>query len=74
MSYRRSRFDAEDFVATTLVSLFLVSVAAFIRHIWWIITICMSGQPIVGGQVVLAIIGIVFPPVGALHGVWLWLN
>jgi hypothetical protein len=29
---------------------------------------------VTGGQVVLAILGIVFPPFGAVHGVWLWLH
>lgn len=50
------------------------SIAAFIRHVWWIIGVCMSSLPVTGGQVVLAIGGIAFPPLGVLHGIWLWLN
>lgn len=73
-SYRRYWFDADDWVAVFVVTAFFTGLAGFIRHVWWIITICMSGAPLTGGHVVLAIIGIVFPPVGALHGVWLWLN
>lgn len=75
MSYHyRSRFDADDYVALFFIVLIATMIAAFIRHVWWIITICMMNQPIYGGQIVLAIIGIIFPPIGALHGIWLWVN
>ena len=73
-NYRRSQLDAEDWVAVFMVATFFTALAAFIRHIWWIFTICMSGAPLTGGHVVLAVIGLVFPPIGALHGVWLWCN
>lgn len=72
--YYRSRMDADDYVAIAFLALAITTIAAFIRHVWWIITICMSSQPLYGGQVVLAVLGVIFPPLGALHGVWLWLN
>lgn len=71
VGYRR---DLDDVWAFGLIALVVTSVAAFIRHVWWIITICMTGSPVTGGQVVLAIFGIMFPPFGALHGIWLWLH
>jgi hypothetical protein len=68
--YRRD----EDYAFLLVFALVATLLAAFVRHVWWIITICMLNQPIYGGQIVLAIIGIIFPPIGALHGIWLWVN
>lgn len=56
------------------VALVATTIAAFIRHVWWIITICMTGASVTAGQVMLAIFGIMFPPLGVLHGVWLWMH
>lgn len=52
----------------------LSCIGAFITHAWWIITLCMSGAALTGGQIVIAIFGTVFPPLGVLHGFWLWFH
>jgi len=46
--------------------------AAFITHIVWIVTTLMASEPTTGGQIVLAVLGVLAPPVGAIHGFVLW--
>ena len=69
-----SQSNAGGVVALPVVGFMATAAAAFIRHCWWTLTILMSDLPLTAGKVVLAVLGIVFPPLGALHGVWLWLN
>lgn len=71
---RRSELEGEDAAAIMLVAFFITCIAAFVRHLWWIISICMGSAPIHGGHIVIAIFGVLFPPFGVLHGFWLWFN
>ena len=57
-----------------MIGLLLTFFAAFIRHAWWIISMMMSGEATTAGKLALAILGIVFPPIGVLHGFWLWMH
>lgn len=57
------------------ITLVFTCIAAFFRHLWWIATICMTPMGVVtAGQVLLAIFGVVFPPLGVVHGFWLWFH
>lgn len=49
----------------------LAAVAAYFTHIWWIIGMLMADQPLYGGKVAIAILGLFVPPFGVLHGIWL---
>lgn len=75
---RRITIRTTDNVAAGIAALFIAGIitgiAAFIRHCWWTLTLLMSDAPLTAGKAVLAVLGIVFPPLGAMHGVWLWFN
>lgn len=49
----------------------LSAVAGWVNHLIWSFGILMADTQS-AGQIVLAIIGVVAPPVGAIHGVYLW--
>lgn len=61
-------------ILLTVNAVSLVSLVAFLRHCWWTLTLLMSDTPLTAGNVMLAVLGIVMPPLGALHGVWLWVH
>lgn len=48
--------------------------AAFVTHVWWIFGLLMSDAPLTGGKVLIAALGVFIPPIGVLHGVWLWFH
>ena len=53
--------------------LILSAIPAYITHFIWMITTMMATDPAAtGGQMVLAILGVVAPPVGVVHGWILW--
>jgi hypothetical protein len=60
--------------ALTFFALFGTAVAGWITHIWWIFSILMANAPLHAGRVLLAFFGVFIPPIGALHGVYLWFN
>lgn len=51
----------------------LTVVAGWITHIFWIFKLASSAA-VTGGQVALMILGVLAPPIGALHGFWLWFH
>jgi hypothetical protein len=53
------------------IAIFLTVFAGWITHIVWVIKLLMNGEPTMG-HVALAVIGAIAPPVGAIHGVYLW--
>lgn len=55
-----------------LVALWTANLAAFIRHIYWTIMLMSDGVPVTTGKAVLAIGGILIPPLGVVHGFFLW--
>lgn len=48
-------------------------VAAYITHLIWIVKILMfSSGSIPIGHAILAVIGLIFPPLGVIHGFVIW--
>lgn len=68
------RVDADDMGVYALLALFVGALAAFVTHLYWIIHLLMTSAAIPGGKVLLAVIGVLFPPFGCVHGVYLWFN
>ena len=58
--------------AITFIAFVFTMMAGFITHIVWILTTLTSSDPATVGQIVLAILGLVAPPLGAIHGIFLW--
>ena len=56
------------------VLLAIASVAAWATHIIWIISALASDAGATVGQMVLGGIGAFMPPVGAIHGLMIWLG
>jgi hypothetical protein len=54
-----------------IISVFLLALAGWVTHIVWVFKLLMNGEPTIG-HVALAIIGAIAPPVGTLHGFYLW--
>lgn len=52
----------------------VTAISAFIRHCWWSLSLLMSDAPLTAGKALLAGIGIFMPPIGMLHGIWLWVH
>lgn len=50
----------------------ITSIAGFFTHLFWIFETFMSEAGITFGQFVLAAIGVFLPPIGILHGIYLW--
>ena len=64
-----------DMVGITGLITFLVSfLAAYITHLVWVINTLSSAVVITFGQFVLSMFGVFIPPIGALHGVIIWLS
>lgn len=74
LRYRNSSVEGSEWLPFTVLALFLTAIAAFLRHCWWTLTLFMSDAPLTAGKAGIAILGIVMPPLGALHGVWLWFH
>lgn len=53
---------------------FVAAAAAWITHVVWIISQLASDFGATAGQVILGAIGAFMPPVGAIHGVMIWLG
>ena len=53
------------------IGIFFAVLAGWVTHIVWVIKLLMNGDPSIG-HVALAIIGAIAPPVGAIHGIYLW--
>lgn len=52
----------------------LATVAAYITHLFWIISLLMSDVSVPAGKVIIAIVGLLVPPLGCVHGFWLWFH
>ena len=59
-------------VATLLA--WVTVVAAYVTHLSWTILMLMGDVVRPANKIVLALIGAVVPPFGALHGVLLWFS
>lgn len=56
------------------LGLALVSIAAWVTHVAWIITKLSSDQGATVSQMVLGGLGAFMPPVGVIHGCILWFS
>ena len=74
MRRRRPIVEANTVLVFSVVAAFATAVAAFLRHAWWTIGLMMSNEPLAAGKAILAVLGILIPPLGAFHGVWLWFH
>lgn len=50
----------------------MVSVPAYLTHVVWYFTSASENQMYSVGSIILAVLGVIFPPVGAIHGYMLW--
>ena len=55
----------------TYVVLLIALLAAELTHIIWAIML-LGRDVITTGQLVLGVLGVVFPPLGIIHGVMIW--
>ena len=66
---------SDDLIVILGSILFIIgTVGAYIRHLAWTITLLLSDGNIAVQKLVLAGLGVVFPPVGMIHGWMLWLG
>lgn len=56
----------------TFVLFMLSAIPAFVTRIVWTVSTLMSNDPVNAGQIALAILGILAPPVGVVHGWVIW--
>ncbi len=61
-----------DSIAITAILFIGGIIAGWITHVIWVIKILMVGAP-TSAQMALGIIGAIAPPVGVIHGIYLWL-
>lgn len=61
-------------VFVSSITAIVAAAAGYVTHLWWIISLLMAGDAIAGGKIVLAVLGVIFFPLGCLHGVYLWFN
>lgn len=54
------------------VLIILTPLAAWVTHIFWIISTLASSAGATVGQMVLGGIGAFMPPVGVVHGIMIW--
>lgn len=71
---RVARVDGVEWLMLGLIAIIIAGISAFIRHCWWTLTLLMSDAPLTAGKAALALLGVFVPPLGALHGVWLWFH
>ncbi len=61
-------------IAFSILGFIFTMICAFINHIIWTISILMNNDPLTVKQGVIMVIGILAPPLGAIHGVYLWFH
>ena len=54
------------------LAFWISALAAWVTHMVWSIKLLMSVEPALVQQMVLAIIGVLVPPVAIIHGYILW--
>lgn len=55
-----------------IVPLIAVNLAAWITHLWWSLSGLFSGSMNQINEYVIAILGAFIPPIGIIHGIYLW--
>lgn len=54
------------------IALALTAIAGWVTHIIWSIGTILGDLPMTINQGVVAVIGAIVPPIGTIHGVYLW--
>ena len=62
----------EDMMGMGCLFFVIITIPAYITHIAWAIMTLAYQESTVAGQVVLAIVGSVIPPIGVIHGMIIW--
>lgn len=62
------------FITMTGLGMIVGAIAAWLTHIVWMIQTLMSPAGVTFGQIILGLLGLSIPPIGALHGLILWLS
>lgn len=52
----------------------LLGLTTWITHLWWSLSGLFTGEMDSLGAIVIALLGIFIPPIGCLHGFYLWFN
>lgn len=63
-----NRFDVTWTGIIMLFAFWLTCIISYVGHIVWSFNVFLSDQANEVGYVVLAVLGIVFPPIGVIHG------
>lgn len=50
----------------------IACLAAWVTHVIWWVGLAMNEQLDTGGEIVLAVVGTLFAPIGVIHGFMLW--
>lgn len=59
------------FLYGSMVGVILTTIAAYITHLIWTIKL-LGGTTAVVTHIVLGVLGLLFPPIGVVHGIMLW--
>lgn len=50
----------------------VAAITGWVNHIIWSITTVLGEIPMTINEAVIAVVGAVVPPLGAIHGIYLW--
>tara|TARA_B100001750_G_scaffold80884_1_gene64280 strand:+ start:2638 stop:2844 length:207 start_codon:yes stop_codon:yes gene_type:complete len=50
----------------------LLGLSAWLTHLWWSLSGLFSGEMDTLSEIAVALLGIFIPPLGCLHGIYLW--
>lgn len=57
------------------ISIIMATVGAYFTHVIWAVTLCLEPNVIMtGGKIFLIILGLLIPPVGMVHGWFIWFS
>jgi len=62
------------FLAAGGVLLLLASIPAYLTHLWWSLSGLFTGSMNAVNEYLIAGFGIFMPPIGVLHGFYLWFS
>lgn len=62
----------QDFLAYGLMISVASVVPAYGTHIYWLVKGLVTGSLDTASETVLAILGVLIPPIGTVHGYYLW--
>ena len=72
MNRNFTSLTASIFGLLTFIWVGLAIVFAYLTHVYWTITMAMTEQLDTAGEMFLAIVGLLVPPLGTIHGIILW--